>query len=154
MPDGIRTPQRRALESLLEEDPRNAISVDENTISVDMGMFYLDGTQIFLLGVSQGIGTCSDFHGINIAVFSKEVRVRPVSLQGPVHELCAGLALLRGPTDEEKAAQKYPDQACLVVEKLKILEELQDCEHVSGTEFTGCRHLTETGAKTLYANTT
>lgn len=58
--------QRRALESLRPDNEESHSFVLEKN---NLQRFYLDGDEIFLLGVSEGIGTCSDLKGVYIAVF-------------------------------------------------------------------------------------
>lgn len=51
-----------------------------------------DGSPLFLLGISEGIGTCSDVHGVNIAVFATTKSFAKKKRCGPV--FCQAAALL------------------------------------------------------------
>lgn len=92
----VHTPQRRALEALKpkQKDIFDFSQQDE---------FVLSGKRIYLLGISEGIGTCSDLHGINIAVLGW---IQPESIRMPMQSqnkkiTCSWSALLREPTEEE-----------------------------------------------------
>lgn len=59
--------QRRAIESLRpEKKPANFLLLDDCRRVVLM-----DGTSLFPLGISEGIGTCSDIKDINVLVVAK-----------------------------------------------------------------------------------
>ncbi len=111
----IRQYQRKALEALKPKEIQSIylLSTDE---------FYLDDEKIYLVGISKGIGTCSDLHDINIAVFS---RIKPEDNQAPlrpnVEILCAWSALLRGLTDTElqEEVDEKKDMPHLAVERIE-----------------------------------
>ena len=61
---GIRQYQRRAIESFVEEP--EALPPPSNLIEPKIRTF--DSTALFLHGVSIGIGSCSDIHGMDVLV--------------------------------------------------------------------------------------
>ena len=64
--------------------------------------FFLFQKEIRLLGISVGIGSCSDIHGVNIAVFSKEFPFNPDIHRLPDFPIrCGGAVILRSPRYEE-----------------------------------------------------
>lgn len=106
--------QRRAIEGLFSPE----VEIEFN---VKKGQRYcLDGKEIFLLGVSRGIGTCSDYHGINFAVFAYKGDPSKISSTVTVPIECAGGVLFRKPHNKEP--RKWGD-ATRVVEKLRILHK-------------------------------
>ncbi len=113
----VHTPQRRALESLKPEEVRSlVISIEDK--------YYFNGNEIFFLGISEGIGTCSDLHGINIAVFGQEESPSPRFPRGKIKVNCSWAAILRKPADEELKQEGHnSDTLCLMVEGIEILGE-------------------------------
>lgn len=109
--------QRRALESLLQKGLAAPVVLKENQ------QYFLDGEEIFLLGISKGIGTCSDLHGVNIAVFG---HTRPKRIQGrPVFpEQCEAAAIIREPTSEEWPDQNSPAR---IPDNLVVVKETAEC---------------------------
>ena len=63
--------QRRALES--------AIGASYIPIASDK-KYRIGNDEIFFWGVSQGYGTCSDIHGLDIAVFGFEESTTPIQI--------------------------------------------------------------------------
>ena len=60
---------------------------------------------VSLLGISAGVGTCSDLHGIYIAVLGKySPQSNLEDLTFPIH--CSGLTLVRELTPEELAIEQ------------------------------------------------
>jgi hypothetical protein len=111
----IRNFQRRALEFLIK---KGADKEKENLpVSLANTKFYIGETPIYLLGVSDGIGSCADMHGVDIAVFSFSPPTQQNSL--PV-DTCAHAALIRNLTEEERLMQPYPEVSYRVAEGLKI----------------------------------
>jgi hypothetical protein len=103
---GILQFQRRALEKFVDQDSASTIVVGQGERCT------LDGKDIFLLGVSIGIGTSSDLQGINIAVFSTQGPGTKVPLT-----MCSAAAILRVPLKGE-----CPDDgvARMMIEELRI----------------------------------
>jgi len=109
--------QRRAIEKVFA---RTHITITKET------EFRLNGHGLTFLGTSTGVGTCSDIHGINIAVLGQGSGIRPAHpLTSPID--CLGLVLLRNLLPEEYEDQKksgwYVGQSMLMIEGLKIKEE-------------------------------
>lgn len=105
--------QRRAIEKLFSPEFKVELKVRRKQ------RYYLEGKEIFLLGISRGVGSCSDYHDINFAVFGKKGSSKFPSLDTIE---CAGGVLLREPHKEESKKWK-DDAAILVVEKLRVLSE-------------------------------
>lgn len=83
--------------------------------------FYLNFKRIELLGISVGVGTCSDLQGIDIAVLGKYPDQNKLKkLNFPIH--CSGLTFLRDLTQEELVAEResrwFNEQPLLMVEGL------------------------------------
>lgn len=137
----VHTPQRRALESLKPEEVRPlVISIKDR--------YYFNGNEIFLLGISEGIGTCSDLHGINIAVFGQKELSSPRFPRGKTEVNCSWVALLRKPTDEELKQEGHDSRTpCLIVEEIEILGE-----HPIKKDKT-IYNFIATGKKKIYVNT-
>ena len=57
-------PQRRAVERVVQIVSGQALTL------LPLQKYFLNNEEIFLRGISEGRGTCSDMRGINIAVFS------------------------------------------------------------------------------------
>lgn len=124
----IRQYQRRALEALKPEKDW-PIMIPNGKIDE----YYLYGEKIHLLGISEGIGTCSDLKDINIAVFGK---TKPELIQFPrncQHVICSWSALLRNPTDKELQENWRGKEgiSCLVVEGLELTAYKLDLETVA-----------------------
>lgn len=124
---GIRQYQRRALEALKPEETQS-IQISNTD------KFYLNNKRIYLLGISEGIGTCSDLYGIYIAVFSFS---KPENVRVPMgHQevICSWSALLREPTKEEfrNRLKDKNDISYLVVELIEpiLLAEKDDGKRI------------------------
>ena len=83
--------------------------------------FYLYSKRVSLLGISVGVGTCSDLHGIYIAVLGEfSPKNHSEDIKFPIH--CSGLTLLRELTPEELVIEKgsrwFNDQPLLLIEGL------------------------------------
>src|SRR3989344_2385352 len=89
--------QRRVIEAIYAD---HELTIEEGA------KYFIGDDEVFLLGISRGIGTCSDLHGIDIAVFGK-------SRLDPEHESrqrkydasitsCRGAVLLRDPDSVDK----------------------------------------------------
>jgi len=99
--------------------------------------FFLDGKRIYLLGVSEGVGSCSDLLGVYIAVFSENPGSAK-AIPGRMDD-CSYAALLRVAKEEEK--EPYPDCSCMVVEGLALPQ--REAEYI---EFV------KDGTKAVYVN--
>lgn len=89
--------ERRAVESVFQQ----------NFISLRSGQrYFLENREIFFVGVSLGIGTCSDLRGINIAIF-QEIDSRSTII--PL-VTCAGTVLVRNRRENEPTKWLYPAQ--------------------------------------------
>ncbi|MDO8558481.1 MAG: hypothetical protein Q7S09_04840 [bacterium] len=106
--------QRRAIEAVFEDC---SLKISEGQRR------YLDGEELSLLGVSVGVGTCSDLHDVDIAVFGKKAAFdlranHPVSLP----KECRGAVLLRSRLEGEVDPEcpVGPGQYAFVVEGLRI----------------------------------
>lgn len=106
--------QRRALEHVIG---------NPHPFHLRQGLTYhLGGTQIFFWGISEGVGTCSDLHGTDIAVFGFDGPSEPLS------EIinCSFAGLVRSPTDEERRCLRkppYDDPPLKITEGLSMIEE-------------------------------
>ena len=85
--------QRRAIEAVFERRIINLRGAD----------FFLEDLPLKLIGVSEGVGTCSDkkFHGINIAVFRKAADIDGCGIDAPPDVNIEGAVLLRKRADDE-----------------------------------------------------
>ncbi len=114
----VRNYQRRALEAL---QPRASHSFWVSFSNEDI--YYLDDKRIYFLDVSKGIGTCSDLHGVNIAVFGRKnlnLYRRPGSVQSV---FCKWAALLRRPTIKELREEWKNEGVCNVVELIEFIRK-------------------------------
>ncbi|OGY63106.1 MAG: hypothetical protein A2745_01665 [Candidatus Harrisonbacteria bacterium RIFCSPHIGHO2_01_FULL_44_13] len=136
--------QRRAIESLKSHlfRPRHAIEDIHHLRSVISGNFTCDGVSLDILGVSKGVGTCSDIHGMDVLVlgWSKSHRCRAaneISLEKI--KRCAYAVLLRQATEEEAKSQHFaPDVAVLCVELLRITDIASDYTNFQSTGLYAC----------------
>ena len=119
---GLRTPQRRAFEELRPKG--------DDPIYICPGhLYFLDRKEIFFVGVSEGIGTCADLKGVNIAVFtthkpSEEQRQEYAVLLRSQLRICQFSVLRREPTDDELQRIKEsegPNTLILVGEGLLVV---------------------------------
>jgi len=110
---GIRQMQRRAIETL-----RNVIR-DEAPVPIERGILFLSENQqpLFPLGISPGVGTCSDIHGMNVLVLSEYEPINEWSIDN--QSVCEYAVLLRKPTEAEWRENGCPT---LCVERLRILD--------------------------------
>jgi len=118
----IRNFQRRAIESLVKW---------EETINADVdwdGVKLLSGERLYVLGISDGVGTCSDVHGLYVLVLGLKPPKdgKPYILPGEKIEDCSYAVLLRELTEEEwkeeREARKVDNISLACVE---LLEQLQ-----------------------------
>lgn len=123
----IRNYQRRALESLKPKSQSSLTIFKNNEYYLKQRKFllFVKKTRIFLLGISLGVGTSADLHGINIAVFGESPPLRSPLTQGQKNEQCEWAVLLRTPTKKEKQTwfQLYKNTCCLTVQRLKIVKQ-------------------------------
>ena len=83
--------------------------------------FILIDKELHLLGISEGIGTCSDKHGVNIAVFSDNFPFDPNYHRLPSFPIdCRGAVLIRKPTREETEKLSTLNSSLAMVEGLII----------------------------------
>lgn len=105
--------QRRALEDVVLDKNKKS----RNKFPTDNVRYFLEnGEELFLLGVSEGVGTCSDAHEIFIGVLST-TPVQRIDRYRNTSVFCAGFAILRNPTREEWDESNMP---CMMVEGLKV----------------------------------
>lgn len=106
--------QRRALESVIGPESPDMLP------NLEGDKFYLGGEPIYFLGTSSGVGTCSDMHGVDIAVFS----MTPANGEprGTL-ESCTHAALVRPLTEEEREQQAYKEVAYKAVDGLRVVKK-------------------------------
>ncbi len=137
----IHTPQRRALEALKPEKIYPLIISTEDK-------YYFNGKEIYLLGISEGIGTCSDLKDINIAVFGQKEPCSPRFPRGKTEVDCSWAVILRDPTDEEMEQEERDGRIpCLTVEGIEILGKFLIKKGRTIYQFIS------TGKKKIYVNT-
>lgn len=91
----------------------------QNLISLKPGQkYFLEGKELFFIGVSKGVGTCSDLRGIDIAVFQYTTNQPAVTPS----RACHGTVLIRNRREGELTKWLYPEQIkiCLVAEGIEI----------------------------------
>ena len=118
----IRQYQRRALESLKPEKTDDFIVCPDD-------QYFLNFQKIYLLGISKGIGTCSDLHGVNIAVFGSQTTLPELRWHPKPGEKieCSWSALLREPSSEEKQRSSLSNSIfSLAVEGLEVLRQKKE----------------------------
>ena len=111
-------PQRRALEEVFTRFD----------LLIRPGyQFYLASEEVNLLGISIGAGTCSDLHGLNIAVLSKEPFNPTVNRVKNLPVNCSGAVLIRRMSIEEEGDKKksnwYINQPIFVTEGLRLVDQ-------------------------------
>lgn len=114
----LRQDQRNALESVFEGKPalKEAIHTAENfTLCEEAGH-----CDLVFLGTSQGFGTCSRIHGVNVAVFAK---LPCEAGRNEEFHPCSHAFLIREAGPEEKDEyQRMHNMSVYVVERLVIGE--------------------------------
>lgn len=135
--------QRYALEELKPEN-QNSLTISKS----ENNTYYLDGEEIFLSGISPGVGTCSKLHGIYIAVFESSP---PACLQFPRGleiVTCDWSALVRKPTAEEEQEwfQEHGNRCCRTAQRIKLLPREKN---TNDTSF----YFKLTKKKKVYSNT-
>lgn len=139
----IRQYQRRALEALKPKEIQSIYLLSTNE-------FYLDNQKIYLLGISEGIGTCSDLHGVNIAVFSRAKPEDNRMLLGQNKEIfCAWSTLLRKPTEEE-FQNELKDKKGIAYLVVELIEPILLIEKDDGKRI---YYFKSTTKKEFYVNT-
>ena len=124
----IHNNQRRALEALMKNRSPATIVVGGSQ------RYGLEGKELFLRSISREVETCSDLHGINIAVFSEGERL----CGNPT--MCSSAVLVRTPL---KGECSHDDGiARMVVETLEVAKVK-----------TGFTEFHRTGRKEIYVNT-
>lgn len=120
---GIRCMQRRAIESLRNIRDNSLPPIGSNII------FLLeDQRSLFPLGISVGVGTCSDIHGVNVLVLSEH---DPMDNRlGANSVICEYAVLLRSPTEDEWQTSDCPTRSCLCVERLRMVSVRQSINTV------------------------
>lgn len=109
----IRQYQRRAIEALARANVLRSMEIKFGV------KFFLDGHEVFFGGISPGVGSCSDMHDVDFAVFSSldsdavPLPEKPKSV--------AGAVFVRGARTkvERQAIGDYRGQLVLVVEALR-----------------------------------
>lgn len=138
----IRQFQRRAIESLQSHmvEPRHPIeSVYSLRPVISANFLMLDNQQpLKVLGISDGTGTCSDIHGMNILVLSADQRSRPQHEVSLVEiQSCAYAVLLRPATQKEAKKEGFNlVYSFFCVELLRITDIATDYTNM---ELTGRR---------------
>lgn len=116
----IRQHQRRAIEALARA---NAL----RSVEIKFGVkFFLDGREVFFGGISPGVGTCSDMHDVDFAVFSGLDSDAVLLPEKP--KSVAGAVFVRGARTkaERHAIGDYHGQLVCVVEALRCDEVRSD----------------------------
>ena len=114
----IKNYQRRALERVRDQDFQPFRLKRRQT-------YLLNGEVIYLAGISDGVGTCADFHGIDIAVFT----MHPVSARvaenilSTLPRYCQGTALARGKKSDESNPNIDPNVHTFAAEGLSIVKQ-------------------------------
>lgn len=138
----VHAPIRRALEALKpkQKDIFDFSQQDE---------FVLSGKRIYFLGISEGIGTCSDLKGINIAVFGRR---KPEACRMPCKDAkveCRWSALLREPTEEE-FQNELKDKKGIAYLVVELIEPILLIEKDDGKRI---YYFKSTTKKEFYVNT-
>ncbi|MDP3792779.1 MAG: hypothetical protein Q8Q89_03540 [bacterium] len=112
--------QRRALEKVIDQS---------SSFTIEAGQIYiLNNSVVFLAGLSEGVGTCSDMHGVYVAVFTKDPADQSrIRFLDPNHKLeCGGAVLLRERRRDEFNPDIHPSliENCLAVEGLCVLHNV------------------------------
>lgn len=89
--------QRRAIESLREHPE----AVPVPPIRDINSLHRLEGSRLYVAGVSEGVGTCSDVTDMNVLVLTDKPTVRKIN---PAKLACAYTVLLRDLTEREAVA--------------------------------------------------
>lgn len=135
---GIRNFQRRALEALMKDRPARTYTVGGSRRYFLEDFISPERREVFLWGISRGIGICSDLHGVDIAVFGEERSTEKIP-----ETSCKSLALARFPLPgeclEDGVARK-------VVEQLEIY-------HAGRKGDVDVMVFQRTGRKNIYVNT-
>ena len=112
--------------------------------------FYLENEKIYLLGISKGIGTCSDLHGIDVAVFGHiEPKDNRIPLKPNARIFCAWSALLRKPIEEE-FQNELKDKSGIPHLVVELIEPILLIEKKDGKRI---YHFKSTKKKEFYVNT-
>ncbi|MDA2922684.1 hypothetical protein MYX07_05480 [Patescibacteria group bacterium AH-259-L07] len=121
--------QRYTLEEL-KPDKQNSLTVSRS----ENNTYYLDEERIFLSGISPGVGTCSNLHGIYIAVFESNPPDRLQFPRGIETVTCDWSSLVRGSTEEEKQVwfQEHGNICCLTAQSIELIKKEKNS---NGTTF-------------------
>ncbi len=121
----IKQYQRRAIESLLQ-----SLLLSEQfkirwpkDIDQDKCRFFYHNQEVYFLGISTGVGTCSDIHDLNVAVFGnfgEKPEPRCPARQGLSD--CDFAVLVRKPTLNDPEEWNNPKFPQLVIELLFVPE--------------------------------
>lgn len=109
--------QRRAIESL---KPHASSSLSDILSS----SFWLNGKQsLIILGISEGIGSCSDIHGMNVLVLSANFLNEPLRIPTAQQiRSCAYAVIIREAREDESVNHNFdPSAEVNCVELLKVL---------------------------------
>jgi len=113
--------QRRAIEDLRHEDEAIPVTDLESLRTISTS----NGERLYVVGISPGIGTCSDVLDMDVLVLADA----PVIEQRKVGRLaCAYAVLVRDLTDQERLTDSFSKQgvARKCVELLKLLNTDDD----------------------------
>ncbi len=115
--------QRRAIEKVVD------LSDEGKFVLVANQEYILSNSVIFLAGVSEGVGTCSDLHNVNVAVFTKNPKDKGrVKFLDPDYQIiCEGAVLLRDRRKGESSPDIHP--ACSDIEAVDGLCILHKFDH-------------------------
>jgi len=112
--------QRRAIESLRKCAKPLPKGIGTSELFLD------DERRLYIAGVSQGTGTCSDVHGMDVLVldFVPPTHNRPYIPNGSSVATSQYAVLLRSPTKEELREQRksLPSASLLAIELLEPIE--------------------------------
>ncbi len=110
----IKQTQRSAIEKVFTE---------ERLVLRDNLTYFVDGEEFCLLGISEGVGTCSEmeFHGINVAVLISAQQYEPsesVNRKIVFPVVCRGGAVIWRRREENEPNEFPHTEVCNVVEGL------------------------------------
>ncbi|OGY64788.1 MAG: hypothetical protein A3I24_04555 [Candidatus Harrisonbacteria bacterium RIFCSPLOWO2_02_FULL_41_13b] len=118
----IRQYQRRAIEEFSPFQNRQSFTVFPYRIRFRL----VNGRPLYFLGFSEGIGTCSDIHGMNVAVFSLQRPEKPQSFSLNFGENCTyGVLLKIASEDECRIADRDPKLSAHGCVELLQLEKIE-----------------------------
>ena len=122
--------QRRAIESLwkdISNGQKDKVKWPKD-ISPDCHFFYKEKAiykekEVYYLGISNGVGSCSDIMGVNVAVFGNFGGIKPKPYSRDPLSSCQYAVLVRKPTPEETKQWNKPGVPHLTVELLYVARQ-------------------------------